>query len=560
MPTLTAAMSRDNAYALIIGIGEYERPDIPTLKYARLDAEKLYDVLVDPARGDFDPEKVKILVGKGTKALDIKQAINPWLYKQTLGKQDATVVLFFAGHGDMEIDMANQAKIDTSDREKDGYARYLMAYDTNPDDLLNTALSNADLAKLLNTLNVNNLLIFLDACFSEGVAGTGSAGRSLAGTGKAIDPNDIAGRIKEAKRPVIISAAKSNQKSWEHESLGHGIFTYHLLEALSGDADADKNGYTSVHEVFTYLSEKVPGTAHVLCKQLQHPVITPEKSEVTDFPLIAHRDKLAAIKRKERKDRLAALHRNQELTTDEFERELRLLDAAAPSGKEARLARTLYKLLDGESSLQSYRAVRKYEEEHSSQPVQPGPEPSPNTVPAPQSDRISSEQPLKDETPIEITSQPGVSWNKLLRASIPILFVAAVALSIIYGAVFGPKISIKVLDLNWEPAVPKPGETVKFTAKFASTHTVREFAGGYWPHKREIEGKRFPHTFTESWSIAGIESKRNRVEVFESGAIQTSHEESAFDRPGRYTVSFSLSVVRDDHRNEIIRDITVGDK
>jgi hypothetical protein len=147
----------------------------------------------------------------------------------------------------------------------------------------------------------------------------------------------------------------------------------------------------------------------------------------------------------------------------------------------------------------------------------------------------------------------------VLGTSLTILFVAAIALFWAYSAVFGPTISMVVQDLDWEPRSPNPGETVKFTDKFASTYTVRQFAGAYWPRIREVEGKRSAHTFTETWSIAGAEFKKDRVEVLESGRVTTSQIEKVFDQPGSYRVKFSLSVERDDHRNEIIRTIWVGD-
>src|SRR5262245_32442466 len=122
-----------------------------------------------------------------------------------------------------------------------------------------------------------------------------------------------------------------------------------------------------------------------------------------------------------------------------------------------------------------------------------------------------------------------------------------------------PKISMVVQDLDWEPRSPKPGETVTFTAKFASTYTVREFAGGYWPRIKEVEGKRTPHTFTETWSIGGAEVKKDRVEVLESGRVTTSLIEHSFDQPGSYPIKFSLDVHRDDNQNEKTRTIWVGD-
>ena len=195
----------------------------------------------------------------------------------------------------------------------------------------------------------------------------------------------------------------------------------------------------------------------------------------------------------------------------------------------------------------------------SESPTYTAPPPA-NTGPASLQREASGKKPPKHKTPEKSGLQPpGVSWSSVLGTSLKILPVAAIALFVAYSFVFGPTISMVVQDLAWEPQNPKPGERVKFTAKFASTYTLRQFAGGYWPRIREVEGKRSAHTFTETWSIAGNELKKDRVEVLESGRVATSQVERVFDQPGSYPVRFSLSVARDDHRNEIIRTIWVGE-
>jgi hypothetical protein len=185
---------------------------------------------------------------------------------------------------------------------------------------------------------------------------------------------------------------------------------------------------------------------------------------------------------------------------------------------------------------------------------------SPDTKVGSSQSEGASEVSPEDKPPGESDPQPpGVSWGSMIGTSLTILVFAVIALGWAYGAVFGPKISMVVQDLDWEPQSPKPGQTVKFTAKFASTYTVRQFAGAYWPRTREVEGKRSAFTFTETWSIAGAEFKKDRVEVLESGHVTTSQTENVFNKPGSYRVAFSLNVQRDDHRNEITRTIWVGD-
>ena len=75
-------------------------------------------------------------------------------------------------------------------------------------------------------------------------------------------------RITSGKGRVILSASGANAVSEENKALGHGIFTYYLLEGLRGKADADGDGRVTVDEAYGCESGHVPEAAG----QEQHPV------------------------------------------------------------------------------------------------------------------------------------------------------------------------------------------------------------------------------------------------------------------------------------------------
>lgn len=56
---------------------------------------------------------------------------------------------------------------------------------------------------------------------------------------------------------VILRSCKPEEISWEDEKLGHGVYTFFLAEALSGKADADKDGAVTVEETHQYVFEMV---------------------------------------------------------------------------------------------------------------------------------------------------------------------------------------------------------------------------------------------------------------------------------------------------------------
>ena len=56
---------------------------------------------------------------------------------------------------------------------------------------------------------------------------------------------------------VSFTAASREQDAWEFGHLGHGAFTYAVLQGLSGEADLNKDGKITVLELGHYIFEKV---------------------------------------------------------------------------------------------------------------------------------------------------------------------------------------------------------------------------------------------------------------------------------------------------------------
>ena len=61
--TLTAAEGQ-NKWALVVGINRYLDDGITDLRFAVNDAEKLYQLLVDPEYGGFEAQQVKLLTDR----------------------------------------------------------------------------------------------------------------------------------------------------------------------------------------------------------------------------------------------------------------------------------------------------------------------------------------------------------------------------------------------------------------------------------------------------------------------------------------------------------------
>jgi uncharacterized caspase-like protein len=71
---------------------------------------------------------------------------------------------------------------------------------------------------------------------------------------------------------LIFTSCEAGERSLESSELGHGVFTYFILEALKGDADKlEKNGNgdskVSLGELIDYTTDKVKRFS----KNCQHP-------------------------------------------------------------------------------------------------------------------------------------------------------------------------------------------------------------------------------------------------------------------------------------------------
>lgn len=306
-----AGVEPEQAYALVIGISKYRDTNISNLKFTHADAEAFYDLLVDPEKAGFLKENVRLLRDQEANLNKMKSSISKWLFERV--KPGSTVLFFFAGHGGHEPDKL--------DREKDGIAKYLLPWDADPGDLYASALSSTQLQEMFQMIKADRVVFFMDACYAAGVA-SGARARDLA----VVSPTFR--RLATGKGRLIISAAQANQRSWEDESIGHGIFTHHLIEALEGKADPDGDGCVSIFEVYKYLEREIPSTAKRLASALQEPMWAGELSTDIVLPVSFPRMKMRSEERKaEEEKRLAAINgKRQKLCELRNANELPLLE------------------------------------------------------------------------------------------------------------------------------------------------------------------------------------------------------------------------------------------
>ena len=284
-------------HALIIGIGSYRDSSIAPLQFTNSDASAFAAVLADESVCGVPAENIRLLVDEAATLLEIKKAISGWLAKRA--EADSTAIIFWAGHGDVEPDPLG--------RSTDGIANYLLPYDVDRENLFASALSREEFERLIGTVRSKRRVVFMDACHSGGVAMQGSR---KVGVGYS---RDFFETIAQGSGSMVIAAAEHNQLSWEDATLGHGVFTYHLLEALRGKADSDGDGRVTMNEVYEYLKRSVPESVRRLGKGEQRPVLSSQVSG--DIVLTINRQRMQEVSEEERRraeaerERVAGLRR-----------------------------------------------------------------------------------------------------------------------------------------------------------------------------------------------------------------------------------------------------------
>jgi uncharacterized caspase-like protein len=216
-------------------------------------------------KGNFRKENVLLLTDKTEKRptlRNIKWALGTFLARSA--QKDDLVIIYYAGHGAPEVDPRGA--------EPDGLAKYLVPSDADPDDLYSTALPMDEVQTIFGRIEAEQVVVFLDACYSGAAGGRTFASRRT----RASKVDDVfLDRITRSKGRVIITASRASEVSIELPELSHGIFTYYLVQGLRGAADLDRDGIVSLQELYQYLEQEVSRKSRSIGGN-QHPVMKGE--------------------------------------------------------------------------------------------------------------------------------------------------------------------------------------------------------------------------------------------------------------------------------------------
>ena len=261
--TVTRVIDKGKIWAVVIGISSYKA--VRSLQYADKDAQAFYEYLVNQV--GIPKDNATLLMNEQATLTTLKRTLGTDL-KRKAGEKD-TVIIYYAGHGAPEPE--------ASASDDDGLEKYIVPYDADPNDLYTTGLPMREVETIFQRLAPERVIFITDSCYSGATAGRTFQTASR----RAVVSDAFLSRLSKGKGRVVLTASRAGEVSEERDNLGHGVFTYYLLEGLKGKADQDGDGIITVDEVYAYVSNKVPEATG----QNQHPV---KKGEVEGQLVLGH--------------------------------------------------------------------------------------------------------------------------------------------------------------------------------------------------------------------------------------------------------------------------------
>ena len=249
---------------LFVGIDRYASPDIQELSCASRDSTALHALFTDT-------------LGEGAELLVDEQATRAAIEKRfewlASCDENDVVVIAFSGHG--------------------SETHELVTYDADPINLKDTCVPLDTLTEWFARIPARRLVCVLDCCFSgemgAKVLKADLTPRSLASIDTRLDRLSGEGRL-------VITASKATEPAWENKRVGHGLLTYHLLEALRGAEEVRQAGKISVYRLLEYVTRRVADGADLLGYpqnptlrgtidgELTWPVFVPGERYIEAFP------------------------------------------------------------------------------------------------------------------------------------------------------------------------------------------------------------------------------------------------------------------------------------
>jgi DNA-binding beta-propeller fold protein YncE len=246
--------TRPQLHVLAVGVNSYRNSQL-NLSFSVPDARGVADLFRSVSPRLFSGVDVDELYdGQATRA-----GVLARLAALRSTRTDDVVVVYLAGHGETLGDEWYFIPNDLTQPERN-------------ERLVSDGVSSHELAAALKAMPARKVVILIDACKS---------GAAIAGF-RGLEERRVLAQLSRASGTHLIAATSKEQSATELQLLGHGVFTYALLEGLSGKAAADGVDVTA-RKLMVYVEQALPELSRRYRTEEQFPVVS---STGMDFPLV----------------------------------------------------------------------------------------------------------------------------------------------------------------------------------------------------------------------------------------------------------------------------------
>jgi len=242
------------AYAVIIGIDRYRDARIPPLQFSRGDARALFRVLSDSDRWGIPREHINLLLNEDATRDNIRSAMGAQLRRRA-----GMVYIYFSGYGAPALNLASRSG-------RPAIEKYLLPADANPEDLPGSAISLAEIKEFLEWRQAEQAVLLLDTSFSPGEGGRSFRNPHFPAS---IELTDREFEILAGEGTAILAACKAGEVALELAPVGHGLFTYFLLEGLKGQVIQEEKAQILLDDLYEYVYANVQYHARKFGREMQ---------------------------------------------------------------------------------------------------------------------------------------------------------------------------------------------------------------------------------------------------------------------------------------------------
>lgn len=244
-------------HLVVVGINQYQNSAL-NLNFAQPDAAAVGKFFSSGSSKLFRSTKVVEMMNAGATRAEVLAKLQS--LKNTAPED--VVILYLAGHG-----------------ESAGANWYFLPHDIvypeRAEELQKKGLSSQEIRDLVMQIGAKKVLLLMDACKS------GFALQAFASRG--VNERQALAQLARANGVHVVAASNKDQFASEVQELGHGVFTYTLLEGLKGQADGSpKDGVVTVRELLAFVESQLPELSLKYRTERQYPVA---ESRGMDFPL-----------------------------------------------------------------------------------------------------------------------------------------------------------------------------------------------------------------------------------------------------------------------------------